>query len=61
MVFQDPQSSLNPALTIGRQITDVVRAHRHVSDAEARRIAAVDALERVGIRDAGIASRCLSA
>ncbi|MGE7469299.1 ABC transporter ATP-binding protein [Bosea sp. NPDC003192] len=52
MVFQDPQSSLNPALTIGRQITDVVRAHRHVSIGEARRIAA-EALERVGIRDAG--------
>jgi oligopeptide/dipeptide ABC transporter ATP-binding protein len=52
MVFQDPQSSLNPALTIGRQITDVVRAHRHVSTGEARRIAA-EALERVGIRDAG--------
>jgi peptide/nickel transport system ATP-binding protein/oligopeptide transport system ATP-binding protein len=52
MVFQDPQSSLNPALTIGRQITDVVRAHRGVSSAEARRIAA-EALERVGIRDAG--------
>lgn len=52
MVFQDPQSSLNPALTIGRQITDVVRAHRNVSAAEARRIAA-EALERVGIREAG--------
>jgi oligopeptide/dipeptide ABC transporter ATP-binding protein len=52
MVFQDPQSSLNPALTIGRQITDVVRAHRGVSSVEARRIAA-EALERVGIRDAG--------
>jgi oligopeptide/dipeptide ABC transporter ATP-binding protein len=52
MVFQDPQSSLNPALTIGRQIIDVVRAHRDVSATEARRIAA-EALERVGIRDAG--------
>jgi oligopeptide/dipeptide ABC transporter ATP-binding protein len=52
MVFQDPQSSLNPALTIGRQITDVVRAHRGVSAGEARRIAA-ESLERVGIRDAG--------
>ncbi|MEZ2410424.1 ABC transporter ATP-binding protein [Bosea sp. RCC_152_1] len=52
MVFQDPQSSLNPALTIGRQITDVVRAHRQVSGAEARRIAA-ESLERVGIREAG--------
>ncbi|CAN7438459.1 ABC transporter ATP-binding protein [Bosea sp. LjRoot237] len=52
MVFQDPQSSLNPALTIGRQITDVVRAHRGVSVGEAKRIAA-ESLERVGIRDAG--------
>ncbi|TCR67163.1 ABC transporter ATP-binding protein [Bosea sp. BK604] len=51
MVFQDPQSSLNPALTIGRQITDVVRAHQQVSAGQARRIAA-EALERVGIRDA---------
>jgi oligopeptide/dipeptide ABC transporter ATP-binding protein len=51
MVFQDPQSSLNPALTIGRQIVDVVRAHRDVGAGEARRIAA-EALERVGIADA---------
>jgi peptide/nickel transport system ATP-binding protein/oligopeptide transport system ATP-binding protein len=50
MVFQDPQSSLNPALTIGRQITDVVRAHRQVSASKARHIAA-EALERVGIGD----------
>lgn len=48
MVFQDPQSSLNPALTIGRQIVDVIRAHRDASEAEARNIA-VDALDRVGI------------
>ncbi|TPQ52007.1 ABC transporter ATP-binding protein [Prosthecomicrobium hirschii] len=51
MVFQDPQSSLNPALSIGRQITDVVVAHQAVSRARATEIA-VDALERVGIRDA---------
>ncbi|MCW1843631.1 ABC transporter ATP-binding protein [Prosthecomicrobium hirschii] len=51
MVFQDPQSSLNPALSIGRQITDVVVAHQAVSRARATDIA-VDALERVGIRDA---------
>jgi peptide/nickel transport system ATP-binding protein/oligopeptide transport system ATP-binding protein len=52
MVFQDPQSSLNPALTVGRQIADVVRAHQEVSTVQAKRIAG-EALERVGIRDAG--------
>ena len=51
MVFQDPQSSLNPALSIGRQITDVIRAHRKVSIGEARTIAA-EALHRVGISEA---------
>jgi peptide/nickel transport system ATP-binding protein/oligopeptide transport system ATP-binding protein len=51
MVFQDPQSSLNPALTVGRQLTDVVRAHRKVSSREARRIA-TEALDRVGIPNA---------
>ena len=48
MVFQDPQGSLNPAVTIGRQIVDAVRAHRRVDTAEARRVAA-DVLDRVGI------------
>ena len=51
MVFQDPQSSLNPALTIGRQIADVIRAHRGVGGREAYRIA-IEALERVGIQEA---------
>jgi peptide/nickel transport system ATP-binding protein/oligopeptide transport system ATP-binding protein len=51
MIFQDPLSSLNPALTIGRQIVDVVRAHRNVATREARRIAA-EALERVSIEGA---------
>lgn len=36
MVFQDPTAALNPLLTVGRQITDVVRAHRRVTRAEAR-------------------------
>ena len=51
MVFQDPQSALNPALTVGRQICDVVRAHQAASWPQAQDIAA-DALQRVGIRDA---------
>ena len=31
MIFQDPLSSLNPVLTIGRQITEAIETHRGVS------------------------------
>ena len=36
MIFQDPTAALNPLLTVGRQIMDVVRAHRKCSRDEAR-------------------------
>ena len=36
MVYQNPYSSLNPSLTIGRQLDEVSRFHRNVSKAEAR-------------------------
>lgn len=39
MIFQEPRASLNPSLTTGRQITDVVRAHKQVSRREASGIA----------------------
>ncbi len=35
MIFQEPMTSLNPVLTIGYQISEVVRRHRGVSRAEA--------------------------
>jgi ABC-type glutathione transport system ATPase component len=50
MVFQEPMTSLNPVLTIGRQMTESLVAHGHASEAEARQ-RAVTMLERVGIRD----------
>jgi oligopeptide/dipeptide ABC transporter ATP-binding protein len=31
MIFQDPLSALNPAITIGRQMTDMIRAHQALS------------------------------
>lgn len=50
MVFQDPMSSLNPVLTIGRQMTDIqYRANRSKAEKLGR---AADLLERVGIADA---------
>ena len=47
-VFQDPMTSLNPVIPIGRQLTDTIRAHHGVSRDEARRRAA-SWLDRVGL------------
>ena len=51
MVFQDPMSSLNPVLTIGRQLTEILERHRGLKGAEARDVAA-ELLVSVGIGDA---------
>ncbi|WP_100447657.1 ABC transporter ATP-binding protein [Glycomyces xiaoerkulensis] len=50
MVFQDPLSSLNPVVQIGRQITEVLERHRGMRG-EAARKEAVHLLDRVGIPD----------
>ncbi|HEX2073309.1 MAG TPA: ABC transporter ATP-binding protein, partial [Geodermatophilus sp.] len=52
MVFQDPMTSLNPVLTVGRQLVEGIRAHGQVSAADARR-RAVDLLAEVGLPDPG--------
>jgi peptide/nickel transport system ATP-binding protein len=51
MIFQEPMTSLNPVLTVGYQITEVIREHRMVSRADAKR-RAVDLLNLVRIPDA---------
>jgi len=48
MVFQDPMTSLNPVYRVGDQISEMIRAHRDVSRAEARS-RAVELLASVGI------------
>jgi oligopeptide transport system ATP-binding protein len=50
MVFQDPMTSLNPVLTIGRQLTEPLRVHLHYSP-EIARGRAIELLELVGIPD----------
>jgi oligopeptide/dipeptide ABC transporter ATP-binding protein len=51
MIFQDPMTSLNPVLTIGRQIREALETHFGMGRKEAQRTAA-DALDRVGIPSA---------
>jgi len=51
MVFQEPMTSLNPVLSIGRQITETLEQHRGM-DAAAARKRAVELLGLVGISDA---------
>jgi peptide/nickel transport system ATP-binding protein len=48
MIFQEPMTSLNPAFTIGNQLIEGIRCHRHISDADARE-RAIDMLRRVRI------------
>lgn len=50
MVFQDPMSSLNPVVTVGTQVTEVLHAHNRISKADAR-AEAIDLLRRCGIPD----------
>src|SRR5690606_23703430 len=50
MIFQEPMTSLNPSMPVGRQITEVLRRHRPLSRAAAR-AKAIDLLEDVGIPD----------
>jgi oligopeptide transport system ATP-binding protein len=52
MIFQDPMTSLNPVLTIGRQIRESLQTHLGLDKKEARD-RAVELLEQVGIPEAG--------
>ncbi|KAF5279600.1 hypothetical protein FQR65_LT15348 [Abscondita terminalis] len=50
-VFQDPMTSLNPLLSVGFQISEVLRKHRKMTRSEAK-LEAIKLLEKVGIKNA---------
>ncbi len=56
LVFQEPMTSLNPALPIGMQLAEGLKLHRGLDDVEIKR-RSIDMLERVQIKDA---ERCLA-
>ncbi len=56
MVFQEPMVSLNPSLTIGRQMSEALKLHTDLDAAEIRR-RCLQMLQRIGIKDA---ERCLA-
>jgi oligopeptide transport system ATP-binding protein len=51
MIFQDPMTSLNPVLTIGRQISEALELHLRMGRSEARK-RTIELLELVGIPSA---------
>ena len=51
MIFQEPMTALNPVFTVGRQLSEGLRVHKGMSNAEAR-AAALELLEKVRIPEA---------
>ncbi len=51
MIFQEPGLSLNPVMTVGRQISEVLGLHRGIRG-KAARLRCVELLDQVGIPDA---------
>ncbi len=52
MIFQEPMTSLNPVMSIGKQIVEAIREHREITG-QAALMEAVALLDRVRIPDAG--------
>jgi peptide/nickel transport system ATP-binding protein len=52
MIFQEPMTALNPVMTVGRQITEAILAHRQTLGGRDAKREAIAALESVAIPDA---------
>ena len=51
LIFQDPQTSLNPILTVGEQLIETIQTHLNLSKEEAKN-KSINLLKEVGIKDA---------
>tara|TARA_B100001778_G_scaffold240913_1_gene201246 strand:- start:83 stop:1765 length:1683 start_codon:yes stop_codon:yes gene_type:complete len=51
LIFQDPQTSLNPILTVGEQLIETIQTHLRLSKEEAKN-KSISLLKEVGIKDA---------
>jgi len=51
LIFQDPQTSLNPILTIGEQLIETIQTHLNYTKEEAKN-KSIELLQEVGIKDA---------
>ncbi len=51
LIFQDPQTSLNPILTVGEQLIETIQTHLKLTKDEAK-IKSISLLKEVGIKDA---------
>lgn len=50
MIFQEPMTALNPVITVGKQLTEVIRSHSSMNKKQAW-AKAIESLEAVGIPD----------
>ncbi len=53
LIFQDPQTSLNPILTVGEQLIETIQTHLKLSKEEAKN-KSISLLKEVGIKDAEV-------
>ncbi|MBX8827958.1 ATP-binding cassette domain-containing protein, partial [Ochrobactrum sp. SFR4] len=51
MIFQEPMTSLNPSLTIGRQLEEGLELHYPQESKKERQLKIINMLEKVGIKD----------
>ena len=51
LIFQDPQTSLNPIITIGEQLIETIQTHLNLNTEDAKN-KAINLLKEVGIKDA---------